>query len=121
LVACGPQSWHPEGLVKDARASPTVCAIGCLAKITAGSLGLSLSWPRTRSASHARISGVMLSDASSTIGLAAPSEVLSRCGPAIARINSASTTARMIRAGILRSSPARAIHHKIRTPAPTSK
>ncbi len=87
----------------------------------AGSLGLSLSWRRTSPAAQLRISGVMLADASSTTGFAAPSEVLSRCGPAIARTNSASTIARMTRAGILRSAPARAIHHSVSTPTPISR
>ena len=74
-------SRHPLVLVNASRAWPTLCAIGCWAKMIAGSLDLSLSWSRTRSAAHARISGVMLIEASSSTGLAAPSEVLSRCGP----------------------------------------
>ena len=112
---------HPLGLVNASSAAPTFCAIGCCAKMIAGSLDLSFSWLRIRSAAQARISGVMLIEASSSTGLAAPSEVLSRCGPAIANTNSASTIARMIGAGIRRSAFTRVSHHSNSTPTGISR
>src|ERR1700683_198777 len=103
LVAPGLQDLHPGALFSVATASLTDDDVVSAPNRIAGSLERIFNRLLIKSISHARIAVVILADASKIAGRVAPSMRMIFSGPAIARTNSASASARISGAKILRN------------------